>query len=200
MVSAEDGQFTTQAMTNDEAVLLRQAFDDLYKTTSEEMQSRLALGQTWHLVSKKWFNLFEDAARSVKPTSKFAGNPIDNSDLCTMTKDDYVLRPQLQEDKDFVLIPESSLARLVETYVYDSRCMSASLIDRVVRFGPVVCPLPQKVVKTQSGALVVEIYPRHLRVHTRQEPAATVAKSLEISAHASFLQLRRAVSTALSPA
>ena len=192
MVSAEDGQSTIpMAIPNGEAVLLKQAFNDLYKTTSEEMQSPLALGQTWHLVSKRWFDLFVDAARSVKPTSKFAGNSIDNSDLCNVTKDDYVLRPQLQEDKDFVLIPESSVARLIETFAYDSRRMPR-LIHRVIRFGPVICPLPRKTVKTQSGTLVIEIYPRHLRVHTRQEPA-TLAKSFEISAHASFFQLRRAV-------
>ncbi|KAH8832071.1 hypothetical protein DL96DRAFT_1678300 [Flagelloscypha sp. PMI_526] len=146
----------------------------------QELSKRpFLIGDTWHLVSKKWYRKWLDAhdPSSTGTVNRTTLGPVDNSDLFESSGGANLRRP-LINDLDVVFVPEEGWANLENWY------------------GKSEHPLPRKVVGCgQSLTPIIETHPFSLRIHriVKNQTAVlgTPPSALEISETSTLASLCR---------
>jgi ubiquitin carboxyl-terminal hydrolase 4/11/15 len=136
-------------------------------TIDQLKKSPLKENDIWYLVSKIWYNRWENACRGVlskEGPSTHAG-PVDNSDIVSSNGK---LNPGVMDGVTVELVPNAVWQKLVEWWVLMFHDFHNLLIDYAYtfRYGTPTFPLPRKVVSIGTiDSLRVEFYPPIYYVH-----------------------------------
>lgn len=155
----------------------REAIKDIFSK-----HGKLGAGETWYLVSFKWFKLWKDyVGYELDDNQTFSGmdmEPLNNNNLVnpSISGANPYLRADLREDYDYTLLPEQAWNLLYEWF----------------EGGPVLAR--QVIQEGVNKTARVEVYPLRLKIMTTKKDGTinlTSESEIVISRKATLLELKK---------